>query len=395
MKRILMLSPYDISHPVHGGQRRVRAMYDFLSKKFTVDFVSVTAKAVAGSDGRFKNIVIGGLPLDLSVLEDYQIMKSGEGSSAAKELVALITGGRYDCIQIEHPWLFPLIEDVVEKDKVKLIYSSHNIEYKLKFDLLNHYDPTANLLEKYHSGVTEKPDAFQIQKISDEIALVERRLVHMSKLVLVVSEADEFGYREMGAKNILLVRNCSGVEPLAKALASSESYITYVGSGHAPNVTGFLRLLGPHLGFVGPKEKCYLLGQVADGIFMNSEFQRYALTNIERIVRFGQISDDELKQKVAGSRCQILPILEGGGTNLKTVEALRSGRPIVATKKAFRGLREFSNMPEIVLADTASEFKYAVSQYLRSSSVPYVKRPEDLLRTLTWDYQLSQVENYY
>jgi len=52
-------------------------------------------------------------------------------------------------------------------------------------------------------------------------------------------------------------------------------------------------------------------------------------------------------------------------------------------------------MPEIVLADTASEFKYAVSQYLRSSSVPYVKRPEDLLRTLTWDYQLSQVENYY
>lgn len=395
MKRILMLAPYDISHPVHGGQRRVRAMYDFLSKKFSVDFISVTAKAVVDSDRRFKNIAFGILPLDLSVLEDYQIMKNGKGSNAAKELATLIKGGQYDCIQLEHPWLFPLIEDIIDKEKVSLIYSSHNIEYKLKFDLLNHYDPTENLLEKYHSGIAKKPDAIQIQKIADEIALVEKKIVHMSKLVLVVSEADELSYREMGANDILLIRNCSGVEPLTESLPSSTTYLTYVGSGHAPNVTGFLRLLGPHLGFIGPKEKCYLLGQVADGIFMNSEFQRYSLTNIERIVRFGQISDDELRQKVAASRCQILPILEGGGTNLKTVEALRSGRPIVATKKAFRGLGEFSNLPEIVLVETASEFKYAVSQYLRSSAVPYVKRSEDLLRMLTWDYQLSQVENRY
>ena len=46
----------------------------------------------------------------------------------------------------------------------------------------------------------------------------------------------------------------------------------------------------------------------------------------------------------------LLPITYGGGSNLKTAEALLTGHPIIATAKAFRGCEVFTDMPGMIIA---------------------------------------------
>jgi glycosyltransferase involved in cell wall biosynthesis len=56
----------------------------------------------------------------------------------------------------------------------------------------------------------------------------------------------------------------------------------------------------------------------------------------ERIERAGFLH--ELRDAYAGARCALVPLLQGGGTPLKFVEALAYGVPVLATQRAAAGL---------------------------------------------------------
>ena len=51
-----------------------------------------------------------------------------------------------------------------------------------------------------------------------------------------------------------------------------------------------------------------------------------------------------------------MPIWEGGGSNLKTAQALVSGKYILSTNYAFRGYEEFASTESLLLTDDAKSF---------------------------------------
>jgi hypothetical protein len=63
---------------------------------------------------------------------------------------------------------------------------------------------------------------------------------------------------------------------------------------------------------------------------------------------------------IANAHALPLPIGYGGGSNVKTAEALAAGRPIVATGAAFRGFDEYRSLPSVTLADTPLAFEAAI-----------------------------------
>ena len=45
---------------------------------------------------------------------------------------------------------------------------------------------------------------------------------------------------------------------------------------------------------------------------------------------------EDLRDAYAGARCAVVPLLQGGGTPLKLIEALAYGLPVIATPRAAR-----------------------------------------------------------
>ena len=59
------------------------------------------------------------------------------------------------------------------------------------------------------------------------------------------------------------------------------------------------------------------------------------------------------------------PILQGGGTRLKILEAMALGTPVVATSKGAEGL-DVEDGRHLLIADTPDEFAQAVIRLLQS-----------------------------
>ena len=72
----------------------------------------------------------------------------------------------------------------------------------------------------------------------------------------------------------------------------------------------------------------------------------------------------ELSAVKQGCHGVFLPIRGGGGTNLKTAEALALGKWVVATSTALRGFEAFLGADGVVIADTSADFRRAMRQVL-------------------------------
>jgi glycosyltransferase involved in cell wall biosynthesis len=111
----------------------------------------------------------------------------------------------------------------------------------------------------------------------------------------------------------------------------------------------------------------------------------------QRAVRLGQLPDDDLAATILSSSAVLLPITQGGGSNLKTAEALASGRRIVATSFAFRGYEDYLNVSGVAIADTPDEFR---SEMIKAVKQPPPARPPgevQRIQMLHWPARLTRL----
>jgi FkbM family methyltransferase len=87
----------------------------------------------------------------------------------------------------------------------------------------------------------------------------------------------------------------------------------------------------------------------------------------------------------------MLPITYGGGSNLKTAEALLSGHPIIATSKALRGYEMFAAWPGVIIAETRDAFCTGMRRVLSGEAL---SPPQgDRLDAIVWDQTLQPIVN--
>jgi hypothetical protein len=87
----------------------------------------------------------------------------------------------------------------------------------------------------------------------------------------------------------------------------------------------------------------------------------------------------------------LLPINYGGGSNVKTAEAISAGCKIVATPHAFRGFEAFKTGTNIALADTSEEFCSALDAALSpSTSIGHSAPPLDIM----WENTLRPLTEF-
>ncbi|HUD10924.1 MAG TPA: hypothetical protein VMS08_00815 [Candidatus Saccharimonadia bacterium] len=393
-KRILIIGLYPIVKPRHGGQKRVQAVVREYQKHFaSVKFVAVFSRWANPDHAR--------TDIPVSHATDRIIMRSprlediicGEAiynePKVKQQMAGILRSYRPDIIQIEQAYpylgLKPLLEELGMNPL--LVFDTHNVESKMKPGI-------------YREAGLKQAEANQLAR---RIADLEQDLVSAAALTVAVSPEDQAAFMSMGAKRQTLARN--GIYPNQGA-PSDEDYwkkyfvekrirhkVLYVSSAHLPNWTGLQQMIGDGLGFLTPDSRILVAGGLSDYLTTRHIWPETpgAATFWCRTESCGILTEERLGGLISASDVMILPIRTGGGSNLKTAEALLSAKPIVATSYAFRAYEQFLQLPTVTIADTPRAFQHAILESLKNSPPALSGAETQSLQEVTWSSCLQDL----
>lgn len=244
-----------------------------------------------------------------------------------------------DVLWCEQPFLWPLVAPLAEDRAIRVVYSGHNVEWRARRDLLARLGRTA-------------------PAVVEQLARMERALIARADLVIACCEADAAGYAAMGATAIVhvpngadppVVEDDSDAAPMARLRARldpARPVLAFIGAHYQPNWIGLRDLVvtamrpgGPLAGF-----QLLIMGEVcrlyADWLRQTG----FAMPDIHALGRVDAATRSAAFRIADGV---VLPLTTGGGTNLKTAEALLGPSEVVGTPIAFRGHEERTGAPGV------------------------------------------------
>ena len=328
--RILAANFFPAFHPPRsGGEQRYYYLYRYLSRYYDVTLLSPTyshhAFEVVTFSSSFRE-----LRVPKQILCDrlhWQLDASGIGPECSAYIVALASAwdteysSRFasaaieaDIIIHESPFTLPYDKSFGIDGKPR-IYNAYNVEHRLADQVL-----------RGESG----------RKAIEFIRFLEHSLSRHANLIFTTSEEDRQLLSQdfaIEAERIALAPN--GFEPAedaprteANAHGHDESYVVFMGSAHPPNVEAgsfVVEQLAPAL----PEVEFRIMGAVCDK--MKSKVPR----NVKLL---GFVEESEKRLQIERCTAAINPLFSGSGTNLKMLDYLSAGAPVVTTRVGARGL---------------------------------------------------------
>lgn len=389
-KKVLMFGTYPIVSAQHGGQKRVEAILDQYKRS------GFKAKYVGVFDSRFyPEHTADDIPIhfegDLTPLQIYASdmlagKAIGQRQDTKAKVLGMIRDFKPDIIEVEQCFPYMGLKQVLNEIgwKGQLIYSSQNIEYELKAAILD-------------DSEVEKDE--QRQAVS-ELTALEKELTRSADLVVACTESDLQKYESMGARATVCAPNGikkqkadhDTVAKWRQTLGSMQVNhpIIFVGSAHPPNVQGFMEMIGSKFGFLPPDTRIFIIGGVSDLIKQRLEEDYRGFCAPLRLEYLGRTSDKDLTALLSLAEIIILPITEGGGSNLKTAEAILSRKKVVTTQKALRSYDQYVALPNIYSAVDGEGFRNAITKALHED-IALTPEQTKLSETVQWDYTLKQM----
>lgn len=222
--------------------------------------------------------------------------------------------------------------------KRPVIYSAHNLE----------------------SGFRHELGAEEIRKLRG-LRSFETRLLRRSSESWMVSEADMRGARELCPQAKLRlapnVVDVAAIEPVSR-ITPEPSAIFVANFAYEPNRNALEFLLGE----VFPR----VWGKLPDArlVLVGAGLKRRP-SDDPRVQALGFVND--LASAYGQARCAVVPLLHGGGSPLKLIEALAHGLPVIATPRAVAGL-QLHGGEDCLVADGGQAFAETLVRVLRDGA---------------------------
>lgn len=384
--RILVLSTYPAVNPTHGGQHRLNQ----IAALFAADGHDVHLRGVLGSASYPSRSGYIGFPgrgtlekyiADPTLMEDWAIGRYAADPQGGYQKLASLCDATYDIIFCEQPWLFDFAFRRFSKSRRKpaFIYGSQNIEQRLKFEIA----------EQYLSPVAA-------ERAAELVAQTEHFAIANANLIVAVSDHDRDWLESAAPTTPVIVASNGVIDRRAtisdikqsNAIANGRKFALYCASSHPPNIEGFFDMFGNGAGCFAPGDRLVIAGGAGPSITADPRFSR-ASSLPAKVVAGGQVTESQLRGLLATAHLILLPITKGGGTNLKTAEALWSGRRIVATTTAMRGFESFNSSPGLTLADEAPAFLSSVQRAMRQPPLQLSPEQRAARSSVLWQSTLT------
>jgi polysaccharide biosynthesis protein PslH len=226
--------------------------------------------------------------------------------------------------------------------KRALIYNAHNLESSFRHELPG-------------TGIVRSTIGRRV------LRAFERGVLKRASESWIVSDADMAGARKLCPNaslryvpNVIDVATITPVSPLTQ-----EHRAIFVASFYyEPNRNGLRFLLEEVFPRVWAELPDACLQVVGAGL-------EQPPSEDPRVDAVGFVED--LSEAYRGARCAVVPLLQGGGSPLKLIEALAYGLPVLATSRAAAGL-DVRDGEHLLLADGGEAFAQALVRMLRDGA---------------------------
>lgn len=386
--KILCLSTYPVNEPRHGGQHRLANII----AAFRRDGHDVRSAGVLGSvaysASRYfvecpPHSALSKMIEDPSLMEDWAIAQLFATSDAYFSGLAIRIDFKPDLIFVEQPWLFRFAIRYNQEycsGRSMLCYGSQNIEHVLKYDIVKEYfgeDRARDAKQKiYHCELDAAASA-------TKTFCVSQNDLHWC--------TEHSGSLPVLAPNGVVDRKAS-LNDIAAAnqITQGRKFALFCASAHPPNITGFLAMLGQGPGCFPPDTRLVVAGSAGSDLAQNG----LSGSLQHQFIDAGEVPENILCGLLETAHLIILPITVGGGTNLKSAEAIWSGKHVVGTTVAMRGFEQFYNATGLTVADDASAFCEAVRLAMMSPSLSLSAKEREGRKPVLWDQTLSAMTEW-
>ncbi|MEM3555939.1 MAG: glycosyltransferase family 4 protein [Candidatus Micrarchaeia archaeon] len=349
--KMVVFSTYSSYPALHGGQVRLYNLYKNLAKYFDITILSLVemnkpsyskilengltqiciSENRVQAEQKFKVERETGIPLhDICLIDSFAL--SEEFMKMAREHI-----DEASILVFSHPYLFNLSK-LADEDKIK-IYDSHNVEYLLKKNFLKNSKSGTALVKKVfdiEQKTCLKSDLiFSVSK-EDKEQFIKLYGVPQEKIIVIPNGVD--------LKNIKFITMREKIKQKKKYGLGNHKVVVFVGSWHPPNLEAleFIIALSHKL----PEVYFFIIGSVAD-YYLQTHPQSKIPKNV---LLFTTVSDEEKEELYKLSDVAINPMLSGSGSNLKMLEFMAVGIPIVSTAIGARGLN-LKNGNEVLISN--------------------------------------------
>jgi glycosyltransferase involved in cell wall biosynthesis len=290
----------------------------------------VTGHALSGRARSAARVLARGRPVAVA-----QAVKPALAEAAAERLA----GGGVDVLVADQLAAAVACLELRPAGNARSVYNANNIEWRLRAG----------------GGAAERLRWAGVRRL-------ERDVLAAYDQSWMVSEADRDAALELcpGA-DVRVIANAvdmGAIEPIERP--GSEPVVLLVGSfDYSPNRRGLRWLVDevmPAVWRSRPEARLRVVGRWPGRPWEPGD---------GRVEVLGFVPD--LAAAYAGARCCVAPLVVGGGTPLKVVEALAYGLPLVATTTAVRALSALQPGRDLIVADAAADFAAALLEVLDPS----------------------------
>lgn len=384
--RILVISQYPISPARHGGQKRTAAIVAHYKKHHSVRHVAIFWRGMykPGHSKGTTNIVIDSSDLlkrarlrpelaEVLLANAFRVELE-----PVKVLRELIVRHKPHLIHIEQPYLVSTVSDAVKSlsmTSTVILHGSQNVEVALKKDIYR-----------------TKLNPSRLNALLEETNKLEHDAITTADMNLAVSnqDAETLGYIHPRSHWVVVPNGTEEVKHgMGRKSVRGNKQIVFVGSAHPPNYQGFESLL---------QDTSYLIGRATIDIIGGvAAYLRDKYSSSDEFWSgkciVGSVDDVHLQNRLHAADVILLPIQSGGGSNLKTAEALYARKKVVGTSFSFRGFESYKSFPNIYIAETPGEFREAIIRALNDPYVQYTKSQIRKLDELLWSRSLLRLRS--
>jgi hypothetical protein len=390
--RVLQVVNYPLDNPTHGGQIRaseIAGLVKIHAENLVV--LSVLSSGESTSLGPMLNVpsefgstinAQWGQSLQpyLGDITCHLWLDSSEGE---KELEKALKQKSFDVILVEQPWAFKALHKWKEKacPKANIVFSSQNHEAPLKIKILKPFED---------AGLLSKSDLLNLE---EQVVKIEEFAVSHADEVWTITEADRQALvSEAEWKKVIIVPNGTRYKPSdSPGYENMPGFAAYIGSAYPPNLSGFVEMIGGDLLCTPPDFRVVCAGGVSSMIKTWATAQPLADHLMKKLIFLDQVSDERLREIIDRCSILLLPIVVGGGSNLKTAEALASGKSIIATSVAMRGFEQWIGSGGVHLASDQLEFRTILGRLSSAPKPPTYKRTSSSHTPLYWEHALLPI----
>lgn len=267
-----------------------------------------------------------------------------------RALEALLIKEKFDIIHLETLWVTPYVEAIRKKTKAKIVYRSHNVEYRIWERLATISENP--LKKKYLQLLAARLKKYEVSMLSKYDAIAS------------ITELDITTYKKLGCT--LPMKHIPFGVSIAKYIPQRAEIefpsLFHIGSmDWMPNdeaIKWFLKKIWPTIHTKFPNLNLYLAGRN-----MPTWLAELKMTNV---IVLGEV-EDQLAFMNSKS-VMIVPLQSGGGMRIKIIEGMALAKTIVSTSIGAEGIASEDKV-NILLADTEIEFEQAIENCITNKAV--------------------------